>query len=342
MPSQTISLGTQPFGPSSNSDWTGAVLLDPALVQGGGPAYLRLITLLIGGAALRVQLSATETGAPADTGPQFHPDLVVADAAFTFSEAGGTSITLKGPGHPDNEVVDASEPYAWQPDNWIAWQQWATHLSAGEVTLRITRPALAVLPTAADVPSGHTHSQFAGAVSELRAYDRALAPEEVLHNYHVRDRPLIGTFHIDEAHALPGMGNGELERFAGAFVAFLNGLLTQRGTVAEYDAWKTIKGFTVWDPDALQLYVSDGTAFQEVYGIADLAPGIPSLRTLGDGAQQMSPGNHADNGGHPLSDLSVAVNPAPNVGGLRTLYNPSSPAPGDDGSQSAAAGNHGH
>ena len=95
--------------------WSGAVLVDSALIEGGSTAWLRLVQRV--GASFVLRLSATETGDPLDAGPEFTDGVTLYERAFTFSEAGGDSITLKGPNHPDNSFQDPSEPYFWTPDN---------------------------------------------------------------------------------------------------------------------------------------------------------------------------------------------------------------------------------
>ena len=49
--------------------WRGAVLIDPALIQGGGTAYLRHIRR--NGNSLQVRLAAGDTDGPEDAGPEF-------------------------------------------------------------------------------------------------------------------------------------------------------------------------------------------------------------------------------------------------------------------------------
>ena len=160
MAEQSISLGSVPW--SSSSSWSGAVLVDAALVDGGGVAYLRVVRAARGGRTV-LRLSATPTGSPSTAGPGFTAAVRLYAAALTFSVTGGGSITLKGPNHPDNPVRDASEPYYWTPDNAVAWQSWQQGLGAGIVTLTIRDgaapapnqdPTVAIDPLAHDVDGG--------------------------------------------------------------------------------------------------------------------------------------------------------------------------------------------
>ena len=105
----------------TGAGWSGAALLDPELVAGGGAAYLRFIQRI--GNSIQVRLAATASGAPDDAGPEFTEAFETAEGAFTFA-AGGDSVILKGPGHPGNSFIDASEPYFWTPDNGAAMATW--------------------------------------------------------------------------------------------------------------------------------------------------------------------------------------------------------------------------
>ena len=121
-------------GLSHESGWRGAVLIDPALIAGGGIAYLRHIERV--GSSIRVRLAATETADPLDAGPEFTAAFEAADEAFTFAAPGGASVVLKGPGHADNSFPDPTEPYFWTPDNGAAMSAWFTGRS-GAFTLTL-------------------------------------------------------------------------------------------------------------------------------------------------------------------------------------------------------------
>ena len=115
--------------------WDGAVQLDAALVAGGGPAYLRHVS--ISGNSIRVRLSATAAGDPTDAGPEF-TEAVEQHSSFTFDVAGGQGITLTGPAQPDSTFPDPTEPYFWTPDDGPAWNAWAVGAVNGDVTLTIS------------------------------------------------------------------------------------------------------------------------------------------------------------------------------------------------------------
>ena len=76
-------------------------------------------------------------GSPTGSGPQLTDTWEVYENAIVFSEAGGDSITLKGPNHPGNTFQDPTEPYFWTPDNGSAFGQWIQFLGNGEVTLTL-------------------------------------------------------------------------------------------------------------------------------------------------------------------------------------------------------------
>ena len=136
-------------GLQGDSGWRGAVLLDPAFVAGGGVAYVRHIESV--GTSIRIRLAANETGDPAAAGPEFTAAIETADEAFTLTGSDGTSLTLKGPGHPDNTFADPSEPYFWTPDNGAAMNAWFLGRS-GDFTFILddgVEPSIGVRGTAA-------------------------------------------------------------------------------------------------------------------------------------------------------------------------------------------------
>ena len=122
--------------------WSGAAPIDPALIEGGGTAYLRFIRRI--GNNFQVRLSATATADPENVGPEFTEAFETADSAFTFT-AGGSTLVLKGPGNADNSFADASEPYFWTPDNGAAMSSWfASTLGNFTLTLSDGLPDVAV------------------------------------------------------------------------------------------------------------------------------------------------------------------------------------------------------
>ena len=114
--------------------WSGAAPIDPALIEGGGTAYLRFIRRI--GNNFQVRLSATATADPENVGPEFTEAFETADSAFTFA-AGGSTLVLKGPGNADNSFADASEPYFWTPDNGAAMSSWFAS-TVGDFTLTLS------------------------------------------------------------------------------------------------------------------------------------------------------------------------------------------------------------
>ena len=147
MASQVLNLGADTL--SGEGNWEGAILVDAALIEGGGTAYLRQVR--VSGTSIIVRLATSADVDPADAGPEFTPELELADTALTFAEVGGTGIVLKGPAHPDNTFADSTEVYFWTPDNGRAWNAWALGVGSGVVTLKLddgqTTPNLPVAAT---------------------------------------------------------------------------------------------------------------------------------------------------------------------------------------------------
>ena len=79
------------------------------------------------------------TGDAPGAGPDFTDALETSSVAFTFSEAGGSSVTLKGPDHADipDRDDDDSEPYLWTPDNDSDIDNWVDGLGTGDISLRL-------------------------------------------------------------------------------------------------------------------------------------------------------------------------------------------------------------
>ena len=153
MAEQVISLGSQPFGPSNALPWTGSVLVDPELVEGGVTAYLRYFTIFSG--FIQVQFGASPLGAAADPGPDLTPLWEGSEIAIALVEAGGDSITIKGPANPDGLFTSTTDPYLWQPDNSADMADWVNGLGTGAVTLTLNDNANAIpaLDPVADQPA---------------------------------------------------------------------------------------------------------------------------------------------------------------------------------------------
>ena len=166
-------------GLDQQSGWQGAVLLDPAFIVGGGVAYLRYIERV--GNSIRVRLGASETDNPLDVGPHFTQAFEAADEAFTFVALTGSTLVLKGPGHPDNTFADLIEPYFWTPDNGAAMAAWFTGRS-GAFTLTLddgVEPSIAVGGTAA-AGAAETAATVARVALTLADFDTAGLELDVL------------------------------------------------------------------------------------------------------------------------------------------------------------------
>ena len=124
--------------------WSGAALIDPALIEGGVTAYLRFIRRIGNNFQVRLSATATATTDPENVGPEFTEAFETADGAFTFTVEAST-LVLKGPGNADNSFADADEPYFWTPDNGAAMSSWFAS-TVGDFTLTLTdgRPDVAV------------------------------------------------------------------------------------------------------------------------------------------------------------------------------------------------------
>ena len=132
---QTVSLGTTPWPGDAN--WEGAILLSRAFVDGTETAYIRVVGY--GFNTLILRLAETATANPLDPGPSLSSALASRQDAFTFAEAGGSSVTMPGPTNPDNLFSDSSEPYQWNSgsDAVDAFNDWIRFLGNGEVTLTL-------------------------------------------------------------------------------------------------------------------------------------------------------------------------------------------------------------
>ena len=173
MPSQTISLGVQPFGISNDTAYepTTRPLVIPALVSGGGPAYLGFVERL--GTSIRMYFDVAQTGgSPSGVGPDLTDLWETYESAIVLRETGGASITLRGPNHPDNTFSDATEAYFWTPANGAALGTWITGLGTGEIRLTLDDGAGdATMLTLADFD---TTGRDVDAAALLRASGNAL------------------------------------------------------------------------------------------------------------------------------------------------------------------------
>ena len=131
----------------SGDDWVGSIALPAWLSADGTVKYLRYFFSDYG-----VELDISET---ADGTISTQGDL--SDAWEVYAEAitingDGTEIVLKGPRHPDNILVDATEPYFWITDNVDAVD---TFLTSGDLaSLTVTFRDGSVAPIESQIQSG--------------------------------------------------------------------------------------------------------------------------------------------------------------------------------------------
>ena len=156
MASQTLSLGNVP----GDVAWSGSILIDTALVSGGGVAYLRMFELVGSSSRLSIALNATDD--PALAGPELTSTWELYASAIVFDDADGNSLTLKGPAHPDNSFNDDTEQYFWTPDNFSDWNTyWISAHTALTLTLDDGGAAGLTIPVIADQTGevGQAYSQ---------------------------------------------------------------------------------------------------------------------------------------------------------------------------------------
>ena len=142
MASQEFDLGTSPLTVSSR--WTGAILVDTELVDGGGTAYLREFGLSDTQSSIIMRFSASATSLPTIAGPQLIPEVEANPAAIVLSEAAGSSVTVRGPTTSGNQFSDTTDPYDWNPSLMLqsgaidAFTTWIQGLGSGAVTLTLS------------------------------------------------------------------------------------------------------------------------------------------------------------------------------------------------------------
>ena len=96
-----------------NIGWDGLLgPIDPALVAGGGVAYLRHVAL--SGTSPIIRLSSAPGIDPAAAGPELTDAWERSPRAMTIT-AGLLSFAIPGPAHPDSVFADPTEPYFWTP-----------------------------------------------------------------------------------------------------------------------------------------------------------------------------------------------------------------------------------
>ena len=113
MVEQTINLGSNPFTVGNGYRWTGSVLLDATLIEGGTVAYLREFGLSSGGVNVILRIADSPTANPADEGPEFINDVKVNANAIRLTDGNGNVMYVIGPNHPINTFQDDSDPYLW-------------------------------------------------------------------------------------------------------------------------------------------------------------------------------------------------------------------------------------
>ena len=133
-----FNLGPQPFGPANDTPWEGAIGINPGLLEGGGPAFLRYFSPELGdfGTTIFLRIAATPSASPTASGPQFMSAVELSE--FTLSEVGGSSISFRGPNDPANAFSDPTEPYEWRlsfSDTVI--KTWLQGIGTGDIILDV-------------------------------------------------------------------------------------------------------------------------------------------------------------------------------------------------------------
>ena len=85
--------------------------IDPALVEGGGVAYLRVVRIAVADATNQILTSAGPHGITLIAGPHLTPAWEVYESAITIEAPGLTPLVLSGPATPDYHAPDDDEPY---------------------------------------------------------------------------------------------------------------------------------------------------------------------------------------------------------------------------------------
>ena len=109
----TTTIGAPTEG-SADIQWDVAALLDAALVESGGAAYLRILRLTLrpdlNRAIVNIWTSDSTTESPSPAGPHLSSSWE-GFATAIIVEAGDLTLTLSGPTHSDVVFADTTEPY---------------------------------------------------------------------------------------------------------------------------------------------------------------------------------------------------------------------------------------
>ena len=167
MASQVFNLGANPF--TADTRWTGAILVDAGLVDGGGASHLREFGLSDLQSSVIMRFSASAVALPTIAGPHLIPEVEANPMAITLSEAGGNSFTLRGPTTAGNTFSDTTDPYDWQPNTAGNTEQideltaWINGLGSGVVTLTLDDGGALSLAEIA-IPDGRALSGMASLI----------------------------------------------------------------------------------------------------------------------------------------------------------------------------------
>ena len=127
-PARTFTVGALASG---TFEWNPTdALIDPALVEGGGDAYLRHVSVDVSARRVRLRLSVDRDGEPSDAGPHLTSAFELAGSAIKLA-TGSHSVTISGP-RVDDVLSDTSEPYYWSVGLFDALflSQWQTQHNA--------------------------------------------------------------------------------------------------------------------------------------------------------------------------------------------------------------------
>lgn len=299
---QEFNLGTNPF--ANNFTWAGAILVNPVFVENGAESWLRVVRQQ--SIFIEIRFSHTQTGSAVTAGPELTNAVEIADAAFTFSEAGGDSVTLKGPNHPDITVKSEDpevEPYFWGPDNGQMWNNWVSGLGNGVVTLTLSD---GVTTTQMDLAGT---ADITGGTPVITATGTAIAPVRAGSAEIISDAPIITasgaaiTFTSGAANVIGGTpsitATGTAITFTSGIAEVVSGISTITATGSSTAVASLTNGIAEISSGTPTLTAAGTSATPARLGMAEIVSGVPALVVTGTSVAPPRPGTAAIDSGIP-------------------------------------------